>query len=171
MSARLLGLLLIAIGAAGTVRDYLQLCRGRVRALSALVGMLELMQGELESSVLPMGQLLEAIEKRLDEPALCFAVHVREGLQELGRRSFCEIWCEGLRLRLPQLRAPEREALAQLGTVLGRYELPRQLEALSACRETLRRQEQQERGAMADRVRLAVGLGLTGTALLWIVLI
>ena len=171
MNARLPGLLLIAIGATGAVRDYLQLCRDRVRTLSALGAMLELMQGELESSALPMGQLLEAIEKRLDEPALYFAVQVREGLKELGRHSFQEIWCEGLRLCLPQLGGPEREALAQLGAVLGRYELPRQLEALSVCRETLRRQEQQERGAMSDRVRLAVGLGLTGTALLWIVLI
>ena len=171
MSLRLLGLGLIALGAAGTVRDYLLLCRGRVRALSAVEAMLELMQGELESSVLPMGQLLEAVEKRLDEPAARFAVHVREGLGELGRRSFSEIWDEALALDLMQLREPEREALAQFGAVLGRYELPRQLEALSSCRDRLRHEAQRERGAMTDRVRLAVGLGLTGTALLWIVLI
>ena len=77
MTAKLLGLLLIAAGAGGSACLFLCLCRSQLRSLRCLRQMLELMQGELNTSALPLAQLLEAISPHLSDSALHFADLVR----------------------------------------------------------------------------------------------
>ena len=171
MSGKLAGLVLIAGGAAWTAAAWLRLCRLHLRTLGALAHMLELMQGELQTSALPLEQLLKRLLPRLDEAARRFAASLIAGMGELGRRSFSEIWNRSLDMELPELSAAERRELEGLGAVLGRYELSRQLEAISGCRGYLKQQQALAAQALSDKARLALGLALTGAALLGIVLI
>ena len=103
MTAKLLGLLLIAAGAGGSACLFLCLCRSQLRSLRCLRQMLELIQGELNTSALPLAQLLEAISPHLSDSALHFADLVREGMEDLGRRSFTEIWADSLSICFPDL--------------------------------------------------------------------
>lgn len=171
MTAKLLGLILTTMGCGLTVRAYLAACRAQLRTLHALDTLLERMQGELENSAPTLAQLLDRVGPGLSEPACAFAAAVRAGMGELGTRSFSEIWTAAVSAALPELRAAEAETLGELGAVLGRYELNRQLEALSSCRRALERREEQERAALGERRRLAFGLGLSAVGLLWIVLV
>lgn len=149
---------------------FLHSCRERTRSLHAACQMLELMQGELNTSALPLAQLLEAIAPRLNGPALRFSRLVREGMADLGRRSFAEIWTERLYVSFPDLSGQELQDLKELGGILGRYELSRQTEALSRCRQALKQREETASAAFAEKRRLALGLAFTGTALLGIIL-
>ena len=168
---RIAGLLLIASGATWFVSAWLRLLRKRIRTLGALGIFLELMQAELQTSALPLEQMLERLLPRLSEPARSFAASVRAGMAELGRRSFSEIWNAALLRCLPELDDTEGSALRGLGNVLGRYELSRQLEAIAGCKAFLRRREADAASALPEKTRLALGLGLTFAALLGIVLV
>lgn len=162
---------MIACGGGLLVAAFLRLLRRRIRTLGAMGAFLELMQAELQTSALPLEQMLERLLPRLNEPARSFAAAVREGMAELGRRSFSEIWNAALESRLPELTEAEGSALRGLGSVLGRYELSRQLEAIAGCRACLKRSEADAISALPEKTRLALGLGLTVTALLGIVLL
>ena len=170
MTAKLLGLLLIAAGAGGSACLFLRLCRSQIRSLRCLRQMLELMQGELNTSALPLAQLLETISPHLSDSALQFTGLVREGMEDLGRRSFAEIWAESLNTCFPDLAPSELRELQDLGAVLGRYELSRQTEALSRCRQFLLHREEAASAALAVKRRLALGLAFTGTTMLGIIL-
>ena len=170
MLVKLTGILLIAAGAGGSVHVYLRLCRSRIRSLRSIAQMLELMQGELETSALPLAQLLEAIAPRLDDPALLFSKRLAAGMAELGKRSFSEIWTSCLCACFSDLGSAELQALKELGSVLGRYELSCQTEALLRCRRFLKQREETAAAALAERRRLALGLALTGTAMLGVIL-
>lgn len=171
MSTHIAGLLLIASGAGWFVSAWLRLFRRRIRTLGSIGAFLELTQAELQTSALPLEQLLERLLPRLSEPARSFASSVRAGMAELGRRSFSEIWNAALESRLPELSEAESGALRELGSVLGRYELSRQLEAIAGCRAFLKRRESEAAAALPEKTRLALGLGLTFAALLGIVLV
>ena len=171
MSAKLAGLLLIAGGALWSVSAYLRLCRCRIRTLASLALLLELMQGELQSAPPPMEQMLEKLGIRLDGDARRFASAVCAGMGELGKRGFAEIWNTSLRACVPELGEAERRELEDLGAVLGRYELSHQLEAISRCRRFLKQSEERAVSALREKKRLALGLALTLSALLGIVLI
>ena len=170
MIVKVLGLILIGFGAGGAARSFLCLCRERIHSLHAAGQMLELMQGELNTSNLPLAQIMDAISPRLNDPALGFCLRVREGMPDLGRRSFAEIWTSCLRACFPVLSGLDLQDLEELGGVLGRYELSRQTEALSRCRQALKEREKNASAAFTDKRRLVLGLAFTGTALLGIIL-
>lgn len=170
MIGKLLGLLTIAFGAGGSVHVFLRLCREHTRSLHTAGQMLELIQGELNTSAPPLAQLLEAITPRLNDPALRFCLLVRERMADLGKRSFAEIWAQSLYASFPGLSDRDLRDLKELGGVLGRYELSRQTEALSRCRQSLKQREETASAAFAEKRRLAMGLAFTGTALLGIIL-
>ena len=170
MIVKLLGLFLIAAGAGGTAHTFLRRCRSRIRSLHSSSQMLELMEGELNVSVLPLSQLMEAIMPRLSGPALRFAGLLREGIKDLGKQSFSDIWEAGLRVCFPELDAQELQELKELGAILGRYELTRQTEALSCCRQFLRQREEIATEALTGKRRLALGLAFTAAAMLGIIL-
>ena len=169
--AMLAGLLLIAGGAFWSVSAYLRLCRCRIRSLASLVLMLELMQGELQSASPTMEQILERLQLRLDGDARRFASAVCAEMGALGKRSFTEIWNMNLHTCVPELGEAERRELEDLGAVLGRYELSHQLEAISRCMRCLKQNEERAVSALHEKTRLALGLALTLSALLGIVLI
>ncbi|MCR5577318.1 MAG: stage III sporulation protein AB [Oscillospiraceae bacterium] len=171
MSGKLPGLLLIAGAALWSASAYLRCCRSRIRKLASLALLLELMQGELQSAAPPLEQLLVTLRPRLDGNARDFAASVSAGMGELGKRSFSEIWNTSLHTCFPELSEAERRELETLGSVLGRYELSRQLEAIARCRGFLKQSEQREASALREKTRLSLGLALTAAALLGIVLV
>ncbi|MDO4990946.1 MAG: stage III sporulation protein AB [Eubacteriales bacterium] len=170
MTVKLIGLLLIAAGAGGSAYIFLRCCRSQICSLRSAAQMLELIEGELDTSALPLSQLLETISPRLDGPALRFARLLREGLADLGKHSFAALWEGALGLCFPDLEPSALRELNELGAVLGRYELSRQTEALSRCRQSLRRREELASSALTGKRRLALGLAFTAAAMLGIIL-
>ena len=74
-------------------------------------------------------------------------------LQELERECpFCDAWTQALKTAELPVRREELTALAELGTVLGRYDIPAQRRALHQAQQRLGEQAQR---AEEDRMRLS----------------
>ena len=117
---RLVGALLLTAGAAG-----LGLCAAgqlgdRVRSLRSLVGGLEILKRELSFRRTAMPELMERTARQAGEPARYLFARCRDHLEELGERSFGQIWVRALEAE-PELllTREERAVLAELGQVLG----------------------------------------------------
>ncbi len=161
---KILGVLLV-VGSAGTlgVLAAASLQR-RVSALRAVIGALELAERELSFRLTPIPELFAALERRALPPAgACFGRCLEE-LDRLGEESLGTLWKEAVEETLPDLSPRDRETLAALGEVLGRYDGAGQREALSLTRAELTRAL---KGAEADRDsrgRMYTALGLTAGA-------
>ena len=136
---RLVGALLLTAGAAG-----LGLCAAgqlgdRVRSLRSLVGGLEILKRELSFRRTAMPELMERTARQAGEPARYLFARCRDHLEELGERSFGQIWVRAVEAE-PELllTREERAVLAELGQVLGRYDADGQIAALERAEEGLK---------------------------------
>lgn len=159
---RLVGALLLTAGAAG-----LGLCAAgqlgdRVRSLRSLVGGLEILKRELSFRRTAMPELMERTARQAGEPARYLFARCRDHLEELGERSFGQIWVRAVEAE-PELllTREERAVLAELGQVLGRYDADGQIAALERAEEGLKvclaRAEEDRR--RLGRVYTALGMG------------
>ena len=159
---RLVGALLLTAGAAG-----LGLCAAgqlgdRVRSLRSLVGGLEILMRELSFRRTSMPELMERTARQAGEPARYLFARCRDHLEELGERSFGQIWAGAVEAE-PELllTREERTVLVELGQVLGRYDADGQIAALERAEEGLKaclaRAEEDRR--RLGRVYTALGVG------------
>ncbi len=143
----------------------------RIRALEAWQGVLTLLTGELSFRLPTMAQLLETLSHRASPPAKEALVQARAGLEELGERSFPDIWAAAVVRCSGALTREDVEDLQGLGTFLGRCGWEEQKLAAQALSRTL--------GDRADRLRQEAGregkvyctLGLSLAAFLTILLL
>ena len=159
---RLVGALLLTSGAAG-----LGLCAAgqlgdRVRSLRSLVGGLEILRRELSFRRTAMPELMERTARQSSEPARYLFARCRDHLEELGERSFGQIWARAVEAEPELLLTREEGAvLAELGQVLGRYDADGQIAALERAEEGLKacltRAEEDRR--RLGRVYTALGVG------------
>ena len=119
----------------------------RVRLLSGLISALELMRGELINRLTPMSDILELIKRETSGPVRDFFSSVLLGMENLGEKSFSEIWSRAVRSSGLDLTEPEERALRELGASLGRYDVQLQAAALqrTAARFELFLREAEER--------------------------
>lgn len=136
----------------------------------SLVAALELLRGELSSGAVPLRLGIERACAHAGGIGNELLIAVREGLGDLGERSFDEIWNKALDGTDLWLAETVRHEMRKLGSVLGRFELETQLRALDACISLLRQQWERQRNAYPEERR--VWIGLTGglSALLVILL-
>ena len=127
---RLLGVLLLVgcgsalgLGAVGTLQR-------RAAALESWRGALELLRAELEFSLPPMRELLLRSAQTAPEPVKGCLNTAAHGLEELGERSFGEIWDRALGGCVPPLTEEDVDILGRLGGVLGRYDAQSQRQAV-----------------------------------------
>lgn len=160
---RALGALLLLGGALALgVVPSRELAR-RLAALEVWGEALALLERELAFSSPPMPELLAQLSRRSAFPVQEWASVVLNGLEELGERTFGEIWRRGLETTPGPLFPPELEALARLGEALGRYDRESQLESLRLTREELSRlagetrKERQEKGKAWGALGLSLG--------------
>ena len=117
-----IGAVLILAAAAFIGLSLLREKKRRLEAYRTSSFALGLLRGELLSRG---AQLKEGIES---------ACKASEGM---GERSFAEIWEEALTESCAGLEDGARKELQRLGTVLGRFDLEIQLQALETCKASL----------------------------------
>lgn len=171
MSRKLLGALLITAALVLTALVYLKQRRERIRLLEELAAALSAAAGELSLRALPLQRLFELLSTRAKGPAEEFFAVLFKRMDRLGEEDFFTLWEKTAVEKLPGLTPAEREEFSRLGAVLGRYELERQLEALSACAAAFDEAARRARQDYPDRRRLTLGLSACAGALLIIILI
>lgn len=166
---RLMGAVLIAAGGTWLGFQASESLRRQVRELRRMSAGLAVLEGELELNAPPLSQLLARGARRSEGSAKELFHVCAQGLERL-EEDFSSLW----RCQVDthgELGAEGQEVLASLGNLLGRYEVQRQRQALSAARRQLEeladRLEQDCRG----RSRVYEVLGISGGAFLIILLI
>lgn len=170
MTGRLFGAGLIFTALAFGALIYLKARRQRIELLSLLSAALDTAAGELSLRSLPLTRLFELLAKRSDGMAAEFFKALCTGMDRLSEEDFFTLWTNAAEEHLTALNTAEREEIARLGAVLGRYELPRQLEAIRGCRTAVDNALLQARQDYPTRRRLALGLSASAGALLIIIL-
>ena len=121
---RLVGALLLTSGAAG-----LGLCAAgqlgdRVRSLRSLVGGLEILRRELSFRRTAMPELMERTARQSGEPARYLFARCRDHLEELGERSFGQIWARAVEGVRPSSSSARPASPASSSSASSRCSLP-----------------------------------------------
>ncbi len=168
---RLIGALLLAGGASLLgILAAAQLDR-RVRSLRAMLGALELLERELSFRLTPMPALLSTLAKRSPAPVNAFFAHCLAGMGALGEKTLGDLWDEALESVPMDFQEEEKQALRELGGVLGRYDGEGQRDSLGLARAQLEQcltAAGDERNRMGRVYRM---LGLSSGAILVILLL
>lgn len=162
MGAALLSLAGLLLGL-GAVREL----RADIRRREELCRMLEGMAFELERFHTPLPELFDILSRQTGGAAHILCRNIREGVSELGRVRFSEIWSQGLEA-LPTV---EREILCPLGSVLGRYGTEQILPALENCRREMERAKAAAGTRAEENGRVYIGLCTAGGLMLAVVLL
>jgi len=162
---RLLGAILLFLGATGAGLEGTRRLTARMRTLEDLLHALALMEGELGSRLTPMPELLTLLAKETSPTVRGF--FARCGAL-LGSKPFGTVWEESISTL--HIKNEERRALAALGPILGRYDGESQRQALRRCREELEVCLDQAKGDRERLGRLYTTLGVSAGALLVILL-
>ena len=167
---RLVGAVLAASGGALLGFQAAAELRGRVRTLDQLEEGLAVLEQELELNLPPLPRLLERGAAHSGGAARELFQGCVRGLERLDREDFSSLW---RRLVGEQCTlGPEGQAiLYPLGDTLGRYEVQRQLEALSAARRRLGELSGRLEADSRRKGRVYQALGLSGGAFLVILLL
>ena len=125
-----------------------------VKRRESLCRVLDCMAYELERFRTPLPELFSGLAAESTGAAqqLCMAVNERfSGAEQM---SFSFIWGRAME----SMPLPERECLAPLGSVLGRYGTAEQLLAIERCRKDMERHLQKARDDQRERGRTGLGL-------------
>ena len=167
---RLIGAVLVAAGGALLGFQAAAGLRGRVRTLNQLEAGLAFLERELELNLPTLPRLLERGAAHSEGAARELFRGCVRGLNRLDREDFSALW-----RRLVESQSaldPEGQAILHpLGDTLGRYEVQRQLEALSAARRRLEKLSARLEADSRRKGRVYQALGLSGGAFLVILLL
>ena len=142
----------------------------RLTALRELCAALELLAAELEARGEPLPRICERLGGCAPGGAGAFFRRVSESLPFLGERSFSALWTESLEQSYLFLKPQERQELQQLGSLLGRYELSRQLAGIRRCQALLELERDSAQAGTAQEQKLGIGLSLAAGLLLTLAL-
>ena len=167
---RFIGAALVAAGGAwlGCQAAYRLRCQGReLRRMSEGLAVLE---GELELNASPLPQLLARGAAHGEGPAKTLFQGCVQGMNRLDQESFSSLW-RRLVAEQTALGIEGQAVLLPLGDTLGRYEVDRQREALSAARRQLEELAARLEADSRRQGRVYQALGLSGGAFLVILLL
>lgn len=167
---RLLGAALVAAGGGILGFQAAAGLRRQVWSLEQMAGGLLALEGELELTAPPLPRLMERSAGRSEGPARALFAGCAQGLERLDEEEFSDLWRRLVGERT-ELGAQGQAVLAPLGELLGRYEAPRQREALAAARRRLEELAARQEDDCRRRGRVYQALGLSGGAFLVILLL
>lgn len=154
----MLGAVMVAAGCIWLGNRKARQLTARVRALEALKSALELMQRELELRLTPLPQLMRALSAQTSSPARELFTGCGRALEALEHERLSDAWTR-LVGQVPELKEEDRQALAPLGQVLGRYDGRGQAAAIEAVSQELEglKARAQEESSRLGRVYRALG--------------
>lgn len=167
---RLIGAVLVAAGGALLGFQAAAGLHRRVRTLDQLEAGLALLERDLELNLTPMPRLLERSAAHSEGMARELFQGCVRGLDHLDREDFSTLW-RRLVEQQSVLGLEGQAILYPLGDTLGRYEVQRQLEALSAARRRLAELSARLEADSRRKGRVYQALGLSGGAFLVILLL
>ena len=168
---KLLGFAFCVLGCLGGALRTAKNRENGILALREMCAALKLMQGELSLTSTPIPALFSLLKGRTQGSAAVFFGELSEQMDRLGEDRLAELWAASVRSRCGMLAPPEREALTELGEVLGRYDPDMQALAIDRCWREMHERLQQAEKAFPDQRRLLLGLGLSAGLLLGILLL
>lgn len=158
---RWLGAILVAGATTAAGLAAVQRLGARVRLLAAFLTALDIMLAELTFNLTPLPELMQLLSRRAAAPVRPFFAHCARLLQRLGEESFLALWQKTVNDMGAEWRAGERDALMDLGAVLGRYDTKGQARALTLAKT---RMEALLTRAEGERLRQGRVFGALGAA-------
>ncbi|MGI5970301.1 MAG: stage III sporulation protein AB [Oscillospiraceae bacterium] len=131
---RILGIIMIAGGAAMAGLAAVNTLTLRARLLRQLLNALRYMKSEISFTLAPLPNLISRLSENTQAPIRDFFVECENRLEDIGRMPFSDIWNAALTVTLGRLlREEEMETMRTLGSTLGRYGCEQQSESLETC--------------------------------------
>lgn len=166
-----LGMIAVLAASLSLAAAPLKSARKRMQSLEDLLTGVRRIRAELAARLCPLRELLPLAAEGAGEEVSAFLKAAGEGLDELNRREFSEIWSAACRTRFSTLTEDDLRALEVLGRTIGRYELTDQLAAceryLSVAGDTL----EELRRKFPERRRLSLALGAAGGCFLCLLIL
>lgn len=113
----------------------------------------------------------ELVDKNKQKTTGAFFTRLCADMDELGEKSFSEIWRHAVWDELGMLGETAVDTLGALGENLGGCELALQCQALERASHEMERLAREEKAALPAKRRMSLGLSMAGGALLVIMLI
>lgn len=167
---RLMGAILLAVGAVLLGVSAARCTKSRVRDLQMLAEGLRAILRELSYRLAPLPELLCSAKEQTGERVQLFFSLCAQGAEHLNGRSFQTVWAQAAEASQMCLEWEDWQCLESLGHVLGRYDCENQRRALDV---SLNRLEERCREAAEQSQRLGKlysALGVTAGAFLIILL-
>ena len=168
---QLMGFVMLQLAAALFAYKRVTEARHQTDALRSFGEMLDHLRGLLESDGSPMPALLEALLQNCSGEAECFICTLSASMDYLGQLSFQSLWRQALSESTSDLNEEAKQELDALGSVLGRYDLKTQMDSIDACRRILRQRLEERQNMQMQDTRVTLGLSLSASLLLGILLI
>lgn len=148
----------------GRRKNRLRLCEDLCRAL-------ELIRGELALNAPPLQDLMAMASDQAGGQARFFFEKLRAELSGIQEKSFPQIWRDACEGSLAEMTIRDREEIEALGPALGRFTLEDQLHCCDKAIRHLSGASAAYRAAYASERRLILALGMSGGAMLCLLLI
>ena len=163
---RWLGAIFIILAGVCSGAIYTSEKKQRLRMLEDICAAFELMAGELQTRLSSLPEVCEALKDRTEGAVHNFFNNLSLSFDRLGETEFSKLWDENAKICLPMLNDEELRQLSSLGKVLGRCEVERQLESLTAVISYLRTSLENARNAYPQDRKLGLGVGTAAALLL-----
>ena len=137
------------------------LLRQRQRCLSSFLTAVEILERELSFRLMPVSQLLEAMEKGTGGDMARFFALCRGQFSKGGEAGLEEIWCSQLTTVKFPVSPEDLRLFGEVGGILGQYDADSQRGALSALRGRLEREIEGAGETSARMGRVYGTLGVT----------
>lgn len=162
----LIGGICVIAGSAVMGLQVVALRRKRLKELNQFLSACRLMERELNCREPDMAELLERLAEHTDGTVSTFFTECRQEMCDLGSRSFESIWSERLSQTYLRIHRRERELIAALGAVLGKYDRESQCEAINQTALELEEQLHKAREEEQKQTKLYMTLSIAGGMLL-----
>ncbi len=132
---RIIGAILVAGGMTSCGILAVWKMNERIRAISGIISSLDTLQAEICFNLTNMPDLMKLLAKNAPAPVASFFDRCSGKMHKLGDFPFSAIWAKEVKDFFDgYLKPQERDALTELGNVLGKYDTDGQARAIASTR-------------------------------------
>ena len=145
--------------------------RDRLQCLDSLIFSLGLMKAELSTNLASIPELCRILASEAKKEAADFFGELGKSFDMLGEENFASLWKKSAVKCLPLLNEDELAEFISLGSVLGRYELAEQVNALNSCMEFMSLRLKELRLRYPADAKLSLGVSTAAALMILIGLV